>query len=261
MIDHLSPSQISMFSRCGEQYRRRYIEREIIPPGIALIVGGSVHKAAEHNNRQKVESKVDLRVDELRDVAATEFSTRLQIDGWRKESDDDDIGKGKDRAILLTDIYAERIAPTIQPVLVEQAADIPLPDSPVVVKTILDVADANGIVRDLKTASRKKPQADADTNTALSWYSISHRILTGDWPKGMALDVAILTEGGKADYQHLPTTRSEVEINSALAKAWNMIEAIKRGVFIPRTRADGNFLCSRRFCGYAPTCRYCDSKE
>ena len=40
---YLSPSQMGMYCRCGEQYRRRYIEKEIIPPGFALIKGGSVH--------------------------------------------------------------------------------------------------------------------------------------------------------------------------------------------------------------------------
>jgi hypothetical protein len=32
----LSISQLDMLSRCGEQYRRRYIEHERLAPGVAL---------------------------------------------------------------------------------------------------------------------------------------------------------------------------------------------------------------------------------
>jgi len=260
VLDHLSPSSIQMFQRCGEQFRRRYIEGEIVPPGIAMIIGGSVHKAAETNHRQKLTSRVDLPGQDLRDVAETEFNARLK-DGWRKEQEDDDPGKAKDKAMIMTNIYRDSIAPTIQPVLVEQEAAIDLPGSDVRIVGILDVADDQKCIRDLKTAGRKKQQAEADTSVALTLYTVQYRMLTGEWPSGLALDCAIVTESGKPDYQQLVTTRSELEINAALAKAWNMLEAVRKGVFIPRTRADGNYLCTRRFCGYAPTCRYCDSKE
>src|SRR5580700_2286114 len=69
----LSPTQLEMFSRCGEQYRRRYIEHEIIPPGIAMAKGKGFHAGAEHNMRQKLETGVDLSVAEIVDVAVTSF--------------------------------------------------------------------------------------------------------------------------------------------------------------------------------------------
>jgi hypothetical protein len=51
-----------MFQRCGEQYRRRYLENEIIPPGISARIGSGVHKAAEINFRAKIQTGED-RVD------------------------------------------------------------------------------------------------------------------------------------------------------------------------------------------------------
>ena len=56
----ISPSQIDMFSRCGEQYRRRYIEKDRLPPGVAMIRGRGVHEGVAENMRQKRHTYCDL---------------------------------------------------------------------------------------------------------------------------------------------------------------------------------------------------------
>lgn len=57
---HLSISQINMLGRCGEQYRRRYIEGEKIPPGIAALVGRGVDDSVTINLQNKIDTG-DLR--------------------------------------------------------------------------------------------------------------------------------------------------------------------------------------------------------
>ena len=51
MIAHLSVSQLGMFQRCGEQWRRRYLDEEVIPPGIAARVEARVG-FVEHDDRR-----------------------------------------------------------------------------------------------------------------------------------------------------------------------------------------------------------------
>ena len=53
---HLSISQLEMLSKCGEQYRRRYIEEEIIPPAVAMLVGRSVDKSVDENLIHKIQT-------------------------------------------------------------------------------------------------------------------------------------------------------------------------------------------------------------
>ena len=107
---HLSPTQLGMYLRCGEQYRRRYIEKEIVPPGIALIKGGSVHKAAETNFRQKIESREDLPIKDIREAAAANFDGQI-ASGYILDPDERAIGAkkvlgvAKDSTIKLVDIY------------------------------------------------------------------------------------------------------------------------------------------------------------
>ena len=41
----VSSTRMGMLSRCGEQFRRRYVEHDIVPPGVALIVGSAVDRS------------------------------------------------------------------------------------------------------------------------------------------------------------------------------------------------------------------------
>ena len=70
MIKHLSISQLGMFQRCGEQWRRRYLDEEVFPPGIAARVGSGVHKAAEINFKSKMQTGEDMPLDAVQDAAA-----------------------------------------------------------------------------------------------------------------------------------------------------------------------------------------------
>src|SRR5437879_6191865 len=64
-IDHLSASSFGMWSRCPEQWRRRYVLGQKESPGAALVIGSGFHFAQEHNFRQKIESFVDLPAEEV----------------------------------------------------------------------------------------------------------------------------------------------------------------------------------------------------
>jgi len=66
---HLSISQISMYTRCGEQHRRRYGLGEIIPPGVSLICGSGTHKGIETTLTRKIETGALATDEEVGDAA------------------------------------------------------------------------------------------------------------------------------------------------------------------------------------------------
>ena len=83
VMDHISFSSLSMFLKCGEQFRRRYECNEIIPPSASLARGTCGHKSLEANFRQKIETREDLFVPEDPDqLYCTEIcdSTDRKID-------------------------------------------------------------------------------------------------------------------------------------------------------------------------------------
>jgi len=126
----ISYSRLSMYLRCGEQYRRRYIEKEVIPPGIALIRGISVHKGAEENNRYKLATKKDKKKSDILGIVSDTFDQKLKDGIWltkeEKSRKGQIIGDGKDDAIKLAGLYCDETAPAIMPDKIELPFEVPL---------------------------------------------------------------------------------------------------------------------------------------
>lgn len=261
--EHLSPSRLNMYFRCGQQYLLRYIQGKIIPPGVALIRGGSVHKAAAHNFTQKIESEQDLPVADLKEAAIAEFDGRLaggymltpeeKSTGARKV-----IGEAKDSTVRLVDVFAEKVAPPIQPELVEKKIRIPLGEKAPDLLGILDVATKDRRVIDLKTSSRRKPESDAHTSDQLTFYSMLYTYLKGTPPEAVTMEV-VIDRKGTADHQRILTMRTEKDIKILLNRINSAIAGIENEIFLPA--APGHWCCSDRFCGYWHTCPYVNSER
>jgi hypothetical protein len=121
----ITQSMLGMFLRCPHQFERRYLRGEIIPPGIAARRGSATHKAAQINHEQKLHSREDLPVDHLQDAARDYYVRLISDEGVFIPKDqiaekDTLLAKGLDAAIRLTKLYRTSLAPTIQPLLVEE---------------------------------------------------------------------------------------------------------------------------------------------
>jgi hypothetical protein len=260
-VRHRSPSQLAMYLRCGEAYRRRYIEGEIIPPGVALLRGSAVHKGAEVNFRQKIKTYEDLPPSVIQEAAATAFDERASGEvmlsteetsiGLRKV-----LGDAKDSTVRLADLYAVRVAPTIQPLLVEERVEIPIPDHPTLVGIIDVVSDTEEVV-DLKTSKRRKPENEVEIDDQLTWYDLAYRYHVGRAPKSVGLEVLI--DKKVPDVQSVRTQRTKADHDTLIHKLNAMEAGIKVGVFLPA--APGSWACSERFCGYWNTCPFVNSQR
>ena len=69
MIDYVNQTLINAWQMCGERVRRRWIEGDIIPPGIAARIGTGLHAGAEINHRAKLNTGVDEPLDVVQDAA------------------------------------------------------------------------------------------------------------------------------------------------------------------------------------------------
>lgn len=257
MLDHISPSQISTFFKCGEQWRRRYIDKEIIPPGFAAARGSSLHKAAEVNHRQKIGSRVDLSSSDIKCLAAESFDQRVKGGVYLPKEDIGSRarleGEAKDETVSCADVYARELAPKIQPMLVEwrSAKKILIPKTAIEIVTILDVFTEEGWLLDIKSATKSKTQTDADDDLGLTARAIVLE-LEGQPITKISLETMVaLKGGGKA--QSLETRRDDREKNRFLKLAAAMIKAINAGNFLP---ANGGWACDPKWCGYSVTCPY-----
>lgn len=268
---HISPSQLNTFENCGEAYRRRYIEKEIIPPGVAALRGGSVHKGAEMNFEQKIESKVDLPKKDIVDRAVAEFEGRMKSDGLFIDSEtlkrgkDIIVGEEKDTTVRLAGLFSDQVAPVYQPTAVEQKITIELPDSPRDLLGILDltatiVADPSrgeGIV-DYKTGKKTKSQGDFDTSAQITLYDLAFRAKRGKAPDFLQVEQLVdLKSGPKRVINQ--TTRTVADFKPAIARVNAMISGLEKGAFLPANA--GAWNCSPKWCGYFGTCQFVNAER
>jgi hypothetical protein len=258
-----SSTRLDTYLTCGEAYRRRYILGEKIPPGVALIRGRSVHKAAEINYRQKLETREDLPVEQIVDSAAAEFEATVEGEGVLFNFEEERIGAGKvigaakDDTTSCARVFAERVSPAVQPLIVEEMVRIDLPDRDFDLIGKIDTVDELEYVRDLKTSGRRKAQADVDTSDQLTWYSAAYRKLTGRTPKGVVLDVLLCQK--TPSVQRLVSHRTTRDIDVFLARLNAFVAGVSGGIFLPAT--PGHWKCSPKWCGYWHTCPYVNTER
>lgn len=259
MRDYLSYSQIRMFLGCGQQYYYRYIEDKILPPKIAMIKGKAVHKGIEINGKHKMAQGSDLPKSDIIDCAITDLNAQAQEDFILNDEEQATgkskvIGQIKDSIVNIAGLYADEVAPTIQPIAVEENITIEIPDSKPIL-AILDCVDDKKVVHDFKVTGKSKPQSEADNSLQLTIYALAHKEKYGEMPNGLTLDTLVELKTPK--YQRLETTRE----NDSFVKVFRISQAINKaiqsGVFLPA--AESAWQCSKTWCGYYDQCPYVQS--
>ena len=255
-MDHLSYSSIDTFRRCGEQYRQRYIEGRIQPPGIAMLKGSGVHKGAEANWVQKIESHQDMKKTDIIAAAASGFEEKVDKAGEimlndeeRTEGKDKVIGKALDSIVSLAGLYADEMAPTIQPTAAELKLEQEIEG--IKILSFIDLVDDKSNIRDMKVTGKSKSQNDVDSSSQLTLCAIAYMKEFG--PHG-SLIIDNLVETKVPKYVSLTTKRDDNDYIRLIKTIQAVGNAIKTGVFLPPT--DGHWVCSPRFCGYYGSCEY-----
>lgn len=260
---HVSASQIKTYLNCGEQYRRRYIEKHIIPPGVAATRGTSVHKGAELNFRQKIKTRKDLPVKEIVDYAATVFDEQIKREGVFLSPDEEAVGQAKvvgeakDTTVRLTELLAKEVAPAYQPLLVEEKQRIVLPKAPRDILGVLDLVDENRVIVDFKSRKKTGRQDDWDADIALTIYSMSLHARDGKPPAGIVVEELVDTKVPKRVTWR--TTRTRPDYEAVVARINTVVGGVEAGVFLPANT--GWWGCSPKYCGYWNSCIYTSKKK
>lgn len=251
MIKHISPSMLGLYCNCQEAFRRRYIEGEKIPPAIAMAVGTGVHKAAEINHLQKMDTGLDMPIDELQDAAADGFRNAVEdsgvyFTGTRQELNKE-LGKGSDLSVKMAGLYGSKVAPKIQPVAAEMKLTACHEDLPVPFLGIVDVVNQGNIVADLKTANKKWRAGKEKESLQPAIYKF---LLKQNYGHDYEFDFHVMAYDGNV--QHIEMRYKE-NIGYVVNLAKALLNSCESGVFMPAV--PGHWLCSDRWCGYYNSCR------
>lgn len=256
-----------MLSRCPIQFQRRYgarfdiwHEEEILPPGIALLVGSSTHKSVETNLKNKMETGELLPIEEVKAVARDEMHRKFLTEEVNYNEDEavnieKTQGQAIDMAIALSGLHHIEIAPALNPLAIEEPFVLELQGYPFDIAGQIDVREES-VVRDTKTSGKSMNVADM-RNIQFAMYSLAHRVLHEELPKALYMDILIKTKTPR--FQILESVPDETWISPLMHRIERfaeIVDAEKSGKHV-LTQADPNsWVCSKRYCGYAQTCPF-----
>lgn len=253
----LSISAMDMLSKCGEQYRRRYIEKERIAPGVAAVVGRGVDASVNRNLTAKIETAELLTVDEVestaRDQVAHDWGTaEISLSTEERELGVPTVRAASiDKAVRLSGLHATDTAPTLNPTKVQRRWRIELPNYPMDLTGVTDIEELT-TVRDTKTAAKSPRENEAELSDQLTLYALAMKVLDGTAPAKVALDYLVDTKVPKAVTRE--STRDLDDFHVMLRRIETAENAIDRQIFVPARQSD--WWCSARWCGYFQTCPY-----
>lgn len=255
---YYSQSKLGMWQRCGEQYKRRWINGEVIPPGVAAIRGTAVHEAARVNFRQKIDTHTNLGTDDIVDVAVEKF--RAESTGGLMLTELEEgrglkavVAEALDETARYAKAHAIEQAPDYQPVLVEDRVSIPSGLDGVELQGTIDLADDKGRLVDFKTKAKSPSERDVHTSVQLTLYSALYRARQKEAPKVIRQDVLVgLKRGVKR--RVLETTRGPADYAALAERLHAMDASIQAGHFPPAS--PDHWVCSPSYCGYYRTCKY-----
>jgi hypothetical protein len=243
--NYLSATRVNMFMRCSMQYYFRYCEERIAPPSGAMSLGCSFHAAVEHNYRQKLDSRVDLKGAEILDAFSADFEERKHETAWLE---DEEPGAFKDQGVGLLSEYHGVISPTVQPSSVEREFSIPFENKPWTFEGRVDLLDDKDTLIETKTIGRTPGKPEPAHLLQTTAYVTGFRS-AGDKESGARIDYAVKNKKPKVVSHFFDVQDTQIEF--FLAQVARVAHMIENEMFLPNRNQR---LCSHRFCGYATRC-------
>jgi CRISPR/Cas system-associated exonuclease Cas4 (RecB family) len=252
----LSASSVGTFLRCGQQWYYAYVLGIKSPPSVKQTLGIAAHRAVEYNMRQKLDTFADIPLTDFKDSFSSEYDMAV---GDVIEPEED-VGKAKDSGIKLMTLHHKYVAPSIQPLWVEQPIqfninDIPYSGQVDLVATNPREKTLKKMVRDTKTTARRPSGGAYFLN--MTGYAIGFREATGEVEDGVVLDYLVRTKVP----QYVPIESGGPVDDQSILRFTNVItsvyDAISEGRFVPN--GIYNNACS--YCGYNTICPYTTSSS
>ena len=253
-------SSLGMAFRCGEQFRRRYLEKEIIPPGIAAGRGTGVHAASKVNLLQKLKSQKDMPLSDIQDATRDGYVKAFKNGVYLAKEDqpakDKLLNEGLEDALRCSKVYLEAVAPQINPIAIEEPFHIEVPGIELPLEGTMDYQEKPK-VGDLKTTSMKWPEGRINGEIQPVFYCFSHESTTNIRPE-FIYHILIARRGKDGptseELQEQKLTPTDAHYHALFAKIRMFETMLNKGVFPPANPTA--WWCDPKWCGYFYTCPY-----
>ena len=235
----LSSSSVNTFLRCPRQWYHAYVERRKRPPSLKMALGLAGHTAIETDLEGYMVDELHLPAEAVVQTFSDEYD-KISSDAGASTKETGEIKDGGVRAVR---VWSQRVAPTIEPVLVEQNGQFVIND--VHYDWTADLKDRDGKVRDWKFSGRK-PSGGSEYVLNMVGYAVGLRQVTGEVETGVQLDYMVCT---KTPY-HEPVT-SGVVPDDAIDEFGSIVRGVHDQIqagFFPPSGLQGYGVCE--WCGF-----------
>ena len=251
----LHQSVLAGLSKCSMQVYFRYVEGRKVPPGIALLVGTATHAAADMALVNKAKKEDPLPVEALQEKARDTLLAQVKGEGVVLDAEDgESVEGGVDEAVGLVRCYHREVLPVrtpASPAHVERRLRAVLEGFPFDLEGTIDLQEADGSLRDLKTSAREPAEDAAIGNVQLDAYALLSSVADGKMPTRLGLDTVVKAQkkrGPRFVPRHAPPPASFEHVVLRLEAAAKVFET---GSFYPvDPKGPSGWACSAKWCGY-----------
>jgi len=238
---YIRSSSIYTWVSCPEKFYFQNIEKIQVPNKPYLAFGTSIHKSLEYNFSQKLNTKIDLALDEIKQHFSETIDKEFENVEENLEIED------KNKGIKLIELYAKNFLPKIQPLFVEKKIMVDFENFNIGLSGTIDLIDVDYVLIDYKTTNKYiEKLSEAYKIQVAGAYPFLMEALTNIEPRYIRIDFFVK--------EKLPYIKS-VAINEEKKYFYsifsNVNKSVEAGLFMPRR---DTFLCSRKLCPYWDIC-------
>jgi putative RecB family exonuclease len=250
MIEHLSASQVNLYTQCSLKYKFQYIDRIPKPfKSSGLAFGSVLHSTLDFFHKEKIKGR-NVTLDKVLKIFEVDwFSQRVDNEIRYKNGENETqlMLQGKQMVTKHFHSYEGR------PVASETPFSLPLIE-PVTgeilgptLNGIIDLIEPDDVVIEFKTAAKTMDEQSAEDSVQLTCYAYAYRMLFRKEPK--MLKILNFVKNKNPKIVPIETKRDTRDFQRLFHLAQEVLRGIYSGIFIP----ESSFMC--KDCEYGDLCK------
>jgi len=249
-MEHLSSSQISLYSQCSLKYKFQYVDllpKPFKPSGLAF--GSALHSALSWLHRESM-TNGGVALEKLYKIFDADwYSQRAETEIRYKNGEDETklAVMAKEMLAMYCELPPKKAKGTdvsfSVPMIKPGNGKNPLID----IEGIIDLVEEGDVITEFKTSAQMMDSKDADESLQLTIYSYAFEKLHQRPPK--ALKLIDFVKSRKPKLITLETRRDKASYQRLYGIASHVLKGINLKIYFPRT----SFWC--KDCEYAEQCQ------
>lgn len=243
----ITQSFLAMFADCAYAAVRRYVDGELIPPGVAALQGTSTDAAVTLGCQSKIKTGNDAPLEDKKGIATATFEEKKS---GHLITPEDDLGALKDQTVALVELHHFEIAPKLKPISVQESIVVKGPEYDLA--GTIDIVENGHTIVDTKTSKARYSEDSVQANIQPALYARIYEAEHNIKPKGFRYDVLVKNKTPMA--QQVAGVIDEDRQKLLDHQIRSTIQELNLGLEtgLHRLAAPGHWRCaaSGKWCGY-----------